>query len=568
MRFSPDGKFLAALYHKHVPGLYVWEWTQGRTVLRHDIFGFPDFSPDSRQLVLGDKGAIRFLDLSLGQEVKQIGSRPGYHACAFDPGGRRVAIVCHADSDKLQISNKEVAIYDVVGGRALKTISHTEGLDLPCWSPDGQFLVATCWDRCLYVWDASTGKQQAVLHGSDRQANRLAFSRRGDLLATTGWDGVLRLWDPMTGRELLRKEGNVQDVQFSPDDRLLAWTKQGAKIELWELTSGGAVCRTLCGPAGEGEVRRVDISPDGRFLASTSYQGVYLWSLEGNQRIAFLELGKTRGVAFHPGDGSLITCVEDGPVQRWPVRCEPAAQASPVGRFSKPSHVRIGPAQPVLATAKSWQVGLRADGRTLGVVDRDQGQALLLDLEDKAPTVVLRHHPGIARIALSADGRWAATGTWWGHGTRIWDTSSGKCVCELPGEAMRDNVQIAFTGDDRWLVTGTRQHGYQLWQVGTWKPGTLLRTEQEVIPQVALTRDGKTLAITPAPNVIRLLDLNTFRELATLQAPETRSIFWLCFSRDNNLLAAACDNQVIQVWDLRHLRKELATLGLDWHPPP
>jgi hypothetical protein len=65
-----------------------------------------------------------------------------------------------------------------------------------------------------------------------------------------------------------------------------------------------------------------------------------------------------------------------------------------------------------------------------------------------------------------------------------------------------------------------------------------------------------------------LLDLNTYRELATLQAPETRSIFWLCFSRDNNLLAAACDNQVIQVWDLRHLRKELATLGLDWRPPP
>jgi WD40 repeat protein len=133
---------------------------------------------------------------------------------------------------------------------------------------------------------------------------------------------------------------------------------------------------------------------------------------------------------------------------------------------------------------------------------------------------------------------------------------------------MRDNVQVAFTGDRQWLVTGTRRHGYQLWQVGTWQPGPYFPTEQEVIPQVALTRDGKILAITPAPNVIRLLDLDTFRELATLRAPETRSIFWLCFSRDSNLLAAACDNQVIQVWDLRHLRQELATGGLDWGPVP
>ena len=66
----------------------------------------------------------------------------------------------------------------------------------------------------------------------------------------------------------------------------------------------------------------------------------------------------------------------------------------------------------------------------------------------------------------------------------------------------------------------------------------------------------------------RLVDLDTFAELATLQAPETRSIRWLCFSRDRNLLAAACANQVIQLWDLRHLRQELAARGLDWHSQP
>jgi len=53
-----------------------------------------------------------------------------------------------------------------------------------------------------------------------------------------------------------------------------------------------------------------------------------------------------------------------------------------------------------------------------------------------------------------------------------------------------------------------------------------------------------------------------------LKAPETQNIVWLCFSRDGNQLAAACANQVIQVWDLRHLRQELATRGLDWERQP
>jgi WD40 repeat protein len=240
-------------------------------------------------------------------------------------------------------------------------------------------------------------------------------------------------------------------------------------------------------------------------------------------------------------------------VQRWPIQFEAAGPQC---------GLRTGTPHYILAPG-SWQMGLSADGGTLGVVERSKGQALLLDLEGKTQPVVLPDHPGIYRIALSPDGRWAATGTRQGRGTRIWDTSSGKCLCELPGEDMLDKVQIAFTGNGQWLVTGTSR-GYRFWEVGSWQPGPTIPADQQVDPRLALTRDDKVLALTPSPNRIRLVDVGTFRELATLQAPDTRNIDWLCFSRDGSLLAAACDNQVIQVWDLGHLRQELAARGLDW----
>src|SRR5262249_21602486 len=149
LRFSPDGRFLAAIYDQHVPGLYVWDWRRRQTILRSHLFGYVDFRPDSRQLVLGEKGSIRFFDLMSGKEVKRIASKPNYHAFAFDPSGGRLAVICHA-------APRNVQIYDLDSWKVVTTLSHTEGLYQPSWSPDGHFLAATTFDCCVYVWDVRT----------------------------------------------------------------------------------------------------------------------------------------------------------------------------------------------------------------------------------------------------------------------------------------------------------------------------------------------------------------------------------------------------------------------------
>src|SRR5207245_6316675 len=56
--------------------------------------------------------------------------------------------------------------------------------------------------------------------------------------------------------------------------------------------------------------------------------------------------------------------------------------------------------------------------------------------------------------------------------------------------------------------------------------------------------------------------------LAILTAPDPQRVFHLCFSPDGSQLAASCDKQVIQVWNLRELRRHLAGIGLDWDAPP
>jgi WD40 repeat protein len=553
LRFSPDGRLLAATYDQHVPGLYVWDWKQGRTVLRSHLFGTADFSPDSRQLVLGEKGSIRFFDLISAKEVKRIPSKPGYHAFAFDPGGRRLAVISNA-------THRVIQIYDPDSWKVVTTLSHTEDLDQPSWSPDGHFLAATSYDLCLCVWDVGTGKQQAVLRGHEAGPTAAAFSHNGELLASTGWDGTLRLWDPMTGRLLLSVPGGGGSLKpcFSPDDRLLGCTTTGSEVELWEV-SAGAACRVLHVPLADGEIHSTAFSRDGLLLASASFGGVRLWDCHSGREVTRLPIGETRSVLFHPADGSLFTSGGRG-AYRWPVVADPEA----------PHHLRIGPPRQLVAALDTWQIALNSDGRSLAVVDRWQARALVLNPAGGA-RVQLRPHPQIARTAISPDGRWVATSTYWGRQStiKVWDALSGQLVRDLPGEGVNGDSWVEFSPDGRWLVLGASRE-YRCYEVGSWRPGRTHAREQaeSSAAPLAFAPDSKIVAILHNPRLVQLVDVNTGQELASLAPPDPPRIGHLAFSPDGSRLAVVCGGGVIQVWELRSLRRQLADLGLDWDLPP
>jgi WD40 repeat protein/serine/threonine protein kinase len=554
LRFSPDGRFLAAIYDQHVPGLYVWDWRRRQTILRSHLFGYVDFSPDSLQLVLGEgeKGSIRFFDLTSGKEVKRIASKPNYHAFAFDPSGRRLAVICHA-------APRNIQLYDLESWKVVTTLSHTEGFNSPSWSPDGHFLAATGGDACLYVWDVRTGKQQAVLRGHEGLPTAATFSHSGDLLASTAWDGTLRLWDPMTGRLLLTLPGGSGTLppRFSPDDRLLACTATGSEVELWEV-GAGAACRVLHVPLTDGEIHSTALSKDGPLLASASSDGVRLWDGQSGREVARLAIGETRSVLFHPADGSLFTSGSRG-VYRWPV----------AGDRDSPHGLRIGPPRQLVATPNTGQMALNSDGRSLAVVDRGQARALVLNPAGGAQ-VQLRPHLQIARTAISPDGRWVATSTYWGRQStiKVWDALSGQLVRDLPGEGLHGDAWAAFSPDGRWLVLGLGRI-YRFYEVGSWQPGrTHPRERADSAAYLAFAPDSKIVAILQNARLVQLIDVATGQELASLTSPDPRGIGHLAFSPDGSRFAAACGAGVIQVWDLRYLRHQLADLGLDWDLRP
>jgi tetratricopeptide (TPR) repeat protein len=145
-------------------------------------------------------------------------------------------------------------------------------------------------------------------------------------------------------------------------------------------------------------------------------------------------------------------------------------------------------------------------------------------------------------------------------------------VRDLPGEGLNGDARVEFSPDGRWLVSGTARQ-YRFYEVGSWQPGRIHpreRAEFSAAP-LAFAPDSKIVAILQNVRLVQLIDVATGQELASLASPDPRQISHLAFSPDGSRLTAACADAVIQVWDLRYLRHQLADLGLDWdllpYPP-
>jgi WD40 repeat protein len=570
LQFSPDHRFLAARYHPprgDTSTILVWDIGQAiatgavpqdplRLTGQRQALGertrYWDFHPDSRHLVASclDK-SLRLYDLYGKKPPRELSRDEPISCLAFDPEGRRLAA---ASSSSLIESGERIhpiVVHDVETGKCLFRLRSPAEVRALAWREDGRQLSGAALDSNIYVWEPPSERPVKTLIGHENSASHVAFHPGGKLLASISWDGLVRLWNMETGRQLLSGLAADAPLRFSRDGRRLGLSLDPTRVGLYDIDSGH-VCRTLYShnEAGTG-LWSAAFHPDKPLLATTSSDCVRLWDATSGREIAAQLLRDCRFALFLP-DGDLLTSDEPS-LKRWRLTA-PLAADDGCSRLE-----RLPWDVPVMDDGR--RVARAGDGRTVAVVIGDR-RAVVLRADRWAKPALDLFAPQIDTIALSPDGRWAATGTWRGAGTRIWDLHSGQQIGkELPG----GDAHVAFSPDGRWLVNGT-ENEYQFWEVGSWRPGPLRipRTPPTGPGPLAFSTDGKILAIVHPFCEVRLIETASGRQLATLAAPEPHPIRWLCFRPDGEQLAVACEKGVLQLWDLRRLRQRLTEIGLDW----
>jgi hypothetical protein len=287
---------------------------------------------------------------------------------------------------------------------------------------------------------------------------------------------------------------------------------------------------------------------------------VRLWDALCGCHLAHLPTDYTPFAAFHPNGESLITSGAAGAC------CWPLVRTEHAGR----ARMQVGPPVTLLQLAPEdvrryrqtiGYAGLGANGRVLCV--QNVKQAIIFRTQDGVRwdrCGVISGQPGLARPAISVDGQWIATAALWGSGVWIWNAGSGRVEKRLLADV--STTTAGFSPDGRRLVTGDGQ-AYQIWEVGTWRLLRSLDKEKATgLGHATFSPDSKILAIFDLRSVVRLIEVNTGRELARLEPPHTHAIRWLRFSPDGSQLAAAATDHQVLIWDLHRISKQLAEMNL------
>ena len=128
---------------------------------------------------------------------------------------------------------------------------------------------------------------------------------------------------------------------------------------------------------------------------------------------------------------------------------------------------------------------------------------------------------------------------------------------------------VGFSPDGRWLISSTipdaSPPAYHFWRLGTWELERHVEYEK-IGFYTTFTSDSRLIALT-VDNQVSLADAAAGRELARLSTVQSIAPTPLAFSPDGMKLVVSTDRNTAHVWDLRRVRDQLTTRGLDWDAP-
>jgi len=468
--YSPDGKTIAISEGKRF-GL--WDAVTGKRVITliEDTtgVGFIAYSPDGKTIATTSwDGTMRWWDVQTGENIKPFARyKKNYGPIGYSPDGKTIAIT----------DIRVISLWHAISGKYLTTLEgHKDYISGFTFSSDSKTVATGSNDGTARLWNTNTGENIKTLVGHKNHANAPihidtpVFSPDGNMLAArskahhdTAW-----LWNAHTG-EIIKilnvKTYFSNDIAFSPDSKILATKFKSNAVQLWDTNTGKNI-NTLIG-----DVYSFRFSPDGKSIATYTYDMVKLWDTIGeniNTLMAPNALHTT--VLYLHGKPFAITTYEDKTSSLWDV-----TSGQLIKKYKRPGdsfykyfgwlprerisifnyEIQYSPISNTFVTiaghtpVRLWNI---ATGKLIG-----------------KPIKHLKGEDGSIRVMYSPDGKTIATipvgDNYQGGTVRLWDVTTGEHLKSLKGHTNFHYDSIAYSPDSKTIATGHRDGTVLLWDI-------------------------------------------------------------------------------------------------------
>ncbi|MBK9711505.1 MAG: protein kinase [Kouleothrix sp.] len=541
-----------------------------------DVVNSVVYSPDETMALSGgrnDKVAILW-DLKSGSEIRRFAGHKGrIRQVAFLPDGKSfltggedgtvrlwdvgcatptaqecdTPIRVFVDHDGFEV--KGIAVRP--GSRQFMTASSDKSLRL--WDVDCATPTAQECDTPIRSFDPANG-------GHTLEANQVAFSSDGKRALSSSEDATLVLWDVETGRAIRRLEHpdkeETRGVAFMPGDKQALSVGKNPDVIRWDLETGQVLDRLR---GHRGTVYYVAVSPDGtRAISGADDNTVIVWNLEKGVAETVLRGhgGYIRQVEFSKDGRHAISGSADQTIRVWELHNGAEQQRLDSG-------------------AQVNGVALSADGQRIATAS-DNSVAQIWDAGSGTALATFPWHTlDVKAVAFSPDGKYLLSGAGKRDGSLVLtNLQTGQIERKFSFPVFGSN-SIAFTPDGKRAVTGMIIPGGDdyadvptldpelknisliLWDVATGSPiykvTDILATEDrhDSINTVVITPDGKQIiAATGAGSKILILDLETGKQVKTLDLNDGARSSSIALTPDGKYLIAGGSDKTFIIWDM------------------
>ncbi|MCB2134726.1 MAG: c-type cytochrome [Rhodobacteraceae bacterium] len=309
-----------------------------------------------------------------------------------------------------------------------------------------------------------------TLKGHGGPIKGIATAADGGIL-TASFDNSVGLWHDGTPRWFEGHLAAVNAVTFLADG-LIASAGDDFSVRIWETGTGTS--REL--GRHEGKVIRLAASPDGRRLASASWDGTArIWTIDGSQPPLALAGHKSNvnDVAFSADGTRLFTASSDGTIREWDTTTGETLRTL--------VHHGFGVNTLTLDETAGWLAYGAVDGGTRIIALADV--VVIGDFTlDRRPILALAYHAGAARLAVGD-----------AHGyIMMLDTRDWKIAEDFRATLSGPIWALAFSPDGQNIHAGGLDNAMYSWPIGDLAdPARMADTERDFLTPPSEMSNGE-----------------------------------------------------------------------------
>jgi WD40 repeat protein len=487
------------------------------------------YSPDGKQVAaaLGGENAIHVWDTATGMELRRLTRQQFAVINSIAYVNAKHLLSCGDDHAVQLWDTQTKELLHLFGGAQ-------ESVVAVAVSRDGRRAASVARDGRVYFWDLVKRMPRQPSNGPLNEPLAIALSADGSL-AAVGYGGGIQLFKDGKATDKLTGHGSyVRAIAFTPDGRHLLSCGGDKTMRLWELDSRKEIARFV----GErAPVMAVACTPDGRFAVTGSADGTLrVWRLPQQLAVAAAPpKSRPPQVAVNPAPRPGPELL---PPDRTPLPPDPQPTASPLPLGSQETTPQT--AAKAYGPFHTWDtkqtictLAVLPDGRRALV---GSNELTLIDLERGLPVgrlgMPLKAGSLTGCVAISPDGKRAATAMWREDVVRLWNLATGLEYGRLTGHDGPVNC-VTFV-DNKRVLTGGDDKTVRLWDWDAKKKKPkqvhVFEGHPDRVQCVAVSRDGSQAASGGLNGGLRLWDLNKLQQAGAV--PNLPIVQSVAFSPD------------------------------------